>query len=773
MAGVIPHLRPAPRRVRRPGRPLSAPRSAAPGGRFGSLSPALALLAGFFLSSFAALALENVWTRHLGFFFGAQTWTFAFVLFAYLVGLFLGGAVYARLIGAGFAPVRLYRWGLLLSALSVALPIPFLDRLAVPQIELLLRMGISYGNFLFTSGLVTVGLILLPALGFGIVFPAVIDLLARGGRRTGASVAVTYVVNTAGTTLGALAAGFVLIPLIGSQRTLELCVLLTAGAYALSWAMQDEHAQRASNGLRYGVPAAFLLLLILPRWDWVFAHGQYSKDPVSFLEKYRSGALWSQLANYKIPYLEEGTEATVSVCRLTDGYQILYVNGKPDASDYRDDMVAQRLLACVPGMFHPAPKRALVIGVGSGTTVGTLKRFPLESIDAAEISPEVGEAAGRFFTKINDGFLSDPRVRLHLDDGRNFLHFQPPASYDIIISEPSNPWMAGVSALFTDEFFAEVKERLRPGGIFCQWFHYYNMSVDHIRLLARTYRRHFPQAAMFVLRGVNPTGDIILIGSNAPLRLQRLPDDPTLPEGVRAALAEVQNAGTQHLLGGLIAAPENFAEFARLGPVNTDDLPILEFTAPSDKFGADFFGTLKELLTFSERTFLPAGPSPEQSPAWKEIALDGFELPRGLPEGQEARRGVTVLTRFRQGGEDLSRWALTGREFESGDARDRPLQAAPPAREAGRVRRHRDLARGRGELSRLETKVNGHVGIAVVADSTTRRTMVLGWNCPFRNQAFFVSKSVPRGGPPPGPEAVADLAGRYPCSHPAGSVTGS
>src|SRR5439155_18748409 len=136
-------------------------------------------------------------------------------------------------------------------------------------------------------------LILIPALGFGLVFPAVVDLLSRRGRRTGASVGLTYVVNTLGTTLGALGAGFVLVPAVGSQRTLEICVLLIAAALALSWgaarrrtvgvgeeAAAEERAEAGpSDAMRYGVPAVFLVLLLLPRWDWSFAHAQYAKDP--------------------------------------------------------------------------------------------------------------------------------------------------------------------------------------------------------------------------------------------------------------------------------------------------------------------------------------------------------------------------------------------------------------------------------------------------------------------------------------------------------------
>lgn len=729
------------------------------------LSPSTALLVAFFLSSFASLSLEAVWTRHLGFFFGAQTFTFAFVLFAYLLGLFLGGGAYARWKAYGGDPGFILRAGLLAAGIGVAVPLPFLDYLAIPQIEMMLRLGISNSSFLVTCGLVTIALILVPALGFGLIFPAVVDILSREGRLLGSSVGVTYVVNTLGTTLGALAAGFLLVPWLGSQRTLEICVLMIAGAYVLArWAAAGALANRSWR--RYAVPAALCLVVIFPRWDWRFAHAQYSKDPLTFLDKYVNGSLWPTIAPYKISYLVEGTEATVSVCEFGGNLRSLYVNGKPDASNIPDDMVAQRLLACIPGLFHPAPKTALVIGVGSGTTVATLKRFSLTSIDAAEISPEVSDAARRFFSDVNDLFLSDRRISLHLDDGRNFLHFRPPDTYDIIISEPSNPWMAGVSALFTDEFFADVKEKLRPGGIFCQWFHYYNMSMDHIRLLARTFRKHFPETAMFALRGGRPTGDIVIIGSKGPLRMVHLPEDPALPESVRAALAEVGNAGSQQIASGLVTTPGDFDAFVRTGPLNTDDRPILEFEAPADRFVYAFYETMGALITSSERTFLPAGPGPEDSTAAVEIAKDGLSTSDGPPEGQEVRRGLTVLTRFRTGSqEDISRWVLIGREFDSGAS---TIGLFRLARTLARPDEHVEIATalaGTGMSSRNEITINGHVGLWVVAESEGKRTVAVGWNCPQQDRAFFLTRSLPVSSAPPPDQIAAALAAHYVCLH--------
>ncbi len=751
----------------------SAPGPAAPAHR----SAGRALLLGFFLSSFASLALESVWTRHLCIFFGAQIFTFAFVLFGYLLGLFIGGGAYAKFSARGVAPTKLLRGGLLLAAVAVAATLPFLDRLPVPQVELLLAFGVTHANFLLTSGLVIVGLVLLPAIGFGLVFPAVVDLLSRDGRRVGASVGLAYVVNTLGTTLGSLGAGFWLVPMLGTQRTLEVAVLLIAAALALSGpaATMIRGAPTVVPVARRRVPALllpvlFLAVLVLPRWNWKLAHAMYVKDPISFLDRYRRGAVEKTMAGYQLIYFKEGTEATVSVCEFKGGLRSLYVNGKPDASNVGEDMIAQRLLALIPALFHPDPKRALVIGVGSGTTVATLKRFPFETIDAAEISPEVGEAAQLKFKDINDDFTADPRVRLRLDDGRNFLRFQPPESYDVIISEPSNPWMAGVSALFTDEFFADVYAKLKPGGVVCQWFHYYNMSLPHIRLLARTFRKHFPQSCLFVLRGAQPTGDIVIIGAKGDLRMARLPEDPTLPAAARAALAEVGNAGTQTLLGGLIATPETFAAFGGDGPLNTDDHPILEFEAPADRFKPDYyFETLHTLIASSERLHLGTGaraPAATPPPDVATLRSEGFAPTRGVPEGPVVARGVTVVAAPKGDSDSIERWVLIGREFDLNGARLGLLRLADAVKTPEEARDAATALAGAGLVSRTPAKVAGHEAIAILAESAGLRTVVVAWNCPELQQTLLVSRCAPiGGGPDEGARIAADLAERFPCFH--------
>lgn len=557
---------------------------------------------------------------------------------------------------------------------------------------------------------------------------------------------LAYLVNTVGTTLGALVAGFHLVPTLGTQRSLELNVVLLALALAL--------LPRARGGpaWRRALPAVFLLVLVLPRWDWRLANAGYAKDPVGVATRYRDNGLAGLKTGFTVPYVGEGTQATVSVIDNDQGGRILLIDGKPEASNQDFDMISQRMLAVLPALFHADPERAFLLGVGSGTTLGTLMRFPLESIEVAEISPEVVEVATRYFDDVSGGFADDPRVVVRIDDGRNYLHFQQPERYDLIISHPSNPWMAGVSILFTDEFFAEVKRKLRRGGVFGQWFHLYNMSPDNIRILLRTFLRHFPEAAMFVIVGERFTGDLIAVGVKDSLGLRRLPSDPSLPAGIRQALAEIGVTDTT-LLTGFLAARSDLVAFAEVGPIHTDDRPILEWQAPADRFFTDPEPVLNALLLRSSDVFLPIDdPGPL-----------GLGLPAGTPPGEETGRGATVLAAASPTGEIL-RWALVGRRFEGGGASTALYRLEGWLDDPDHFRSlTAQLAGPSAPLTRGPAGVHGHPALWTRSEGAAPRT-VLGWLCPVQDRFFFVSSRSP-GSHEPAAVVAERLGERYPCLH--------
>src|SRR5205823_8694108 len=181
-----------------------------------------------------------------------------------------------------------------------------------------------------------------------------------------------------------------------------------------------------------------------------------------------------------VVYFKEGNNATISV-RKGENYIALRTNGKVDASN-RDDMITQLAVGWLPAFYHPNPKSALVIGYGSGATVGAVASVKdVEDIDCVEIEPAVFEAAP-WFSDINRRSYENPKLHMIFNDARNYMNVTR-KQYDLIISEPSNPWIAGVASLFTAEFYDRVADVLKPDGIFAQWIQLYELDPEDLRMI--------------------------------------------------------------------------------------------------------------------------------------------------------------------------------------------------------------------------------------------------------------------------------------------------
>ena len=285
----------------------------------------------------------------------------------------------------------------------------------------------------------------------------------------------------------------------------------------------------------------------------------------------------------QLEYYKEGAAGTVSVRRLT-GTLSMAIDGKVDASN-AGDMLTQRLLGLLPVLLHRDPQDICVIGLGSGVTVGSaLTTGTVRHADVVEISPEVVEAS-KFFDRESGRPLRAPGVNLIVGDGRSHLLLTK-QRYDVIVSEPSNPWMAGVAALFTREFFEAARARLKPDGLICQWAHTYDISSTDLRSIVRTFSSVFPQGTMWLVGD----GDLLLIGTNGEAIAPHL---DLLSSAWRrgtapAALSDVGITGdaTPFALLSLFASgPDDLQQYSRGAAVQTDDRMALEFSAPRGIYG--------------------------------------------------------------------------------------------------------------------------------------------------------------------------------------------
>jgi spermidine synthase len=572
--------------------PADAVQAAAPppGGR--AALPAVFLLAALATGA-CSFGLEILWTRSLSLVIGSSIYSFNLMLLAFLMGIVFGTALYDHLrprivrpelwLAATLAGVG----ALILADLALVgwLPLVFFNLMRVIPAEFLAHQAAGFGLCLLAMLPVTIA--------FGFSFPLLVHLVTMGRRTPQQVSGLLYAWNTLGAIAGALATSFVLVPATGMQASF-VCMAalpLLAGLVLLSGARAWTTVARAAAfaGLGLGV---FLVGWTWRPWDLRLMTAGIYKNALGWMPTAQPGFFWLQEGLRQTRDLllyEEGREAVVTAVRTGGDVEIL-VNGKTDGGTSRWDSTTQKLLAHVPLMLHPEPRHAMVIGWGSGGTAGSAALYPLTDLHAVEIEPAIFDAAP-LFAAVNRGVERDPRFRITFEDARTVL-LTSPETYDVIVSVPSNPWISGVSNLFTSDFYQVVRPRLAAGGLLCQWFHYYNMSLDDVRTQVRTFTDVFPYAALFVVPptgaengALTVSGDLLLIGGASPIvldveRARRRFADAAIRDDLAAAGVD----DPIDLMLDQVMDRDDLVAFAGEGVRNTDDRPVLEFSAPKGLF---------------------------------------------------------------------------------------------------------------------------------------------------------------------------------------------
>ncbi len=535
----------------------------------------------FFLVCFAivgatAMSYEIGWTRLLSTQLGSSTYAFTLMLGTFLTGIVLGSALYERWSRRRAPSPMTFAVTQTLTALAALAFLVFFTRL-IEVLPPILRATHESFRGLVLAQFVTSALAMLPtAVVFGFNFPAVVVLIAgpraANGAGAGAAVGRAYAWNTLGAIVGAIATGFWLMPRLGSFHLLAE----TAGAnLALAAAISFASAQKAPRKIL--AVAGNLLLLVAAAF---IGFSNYFNDPA--VASFNTMMYWNLYDRpltlrenahaLDIVYFRDGLNANISVARTGD-YIALRTNGKVDASNH--DATTQLLLGHLAALAHP-PRRVLLVGFGSGMTASALAAYPeLERLDVVEIEPAVVGAAP-LLASLNRNVLLDPRVHVTFDDARNFL-FTTRRKYDLIISEPSNPWIAGVATLFTREFYAAVQGRLAPGGVFVQWMQAYSLYPEDLRMLLATFLSEFHGATLW--HGDAP--DLILMAPSPPSseilqRAQALYGLPRLHQDF-LQLGMEEPAG---LFGFYLLDDAGLRKFSSGAQLNTDDRTLLEYHAP-------------------------------------------------------------------------------------------------------------------------------------------------------------------------------------------------
>lgn len=524
------------------------------------------------VSGFAALVHEIAWTRILSLILGPTTYAFAAALAAVITGVAVGSGAGAWLVSRHAARAA----GMLAFTLGLAaVTAGWTYSAAGARLPMIVAREVAeftdFDRLLMRGVLLTIALILPTSACLGAAFPMALALADDRAHAAPGRFGLVYAVNTIGSVLGSIVAGFLLIPLFGLQVTLWVVSgVLIAATLALVASGSLSGPSRWAGTAVAIVSAA--LVVTSPPWDReLLASGVYMYAP--YVPKDLD--LETQLKAGELLYYKEGAAATVSVKKLT-GTTTLAVDGKTDASN-RGDMLTQKLIAHLPLLMHRDPREVFIIGLGSGMTAGAALAHSITRADVIEISPEVVQASD-FFKAENRHVLADPRTHLIVGDGRSHLALSS-RRYDVIVSEPSNPWIAGVSSLFTREFFESAKARLAPGGIICQWVNAYNINEADLKSVVATFTAVFPDGTVWLVGA----DDVLLLATQEPIddAVARVTSRMAQPN-VKDDLAGIGITDPFSMLSLYIGGGAALNGFTDGAAVFSDDRMTLEFTAPRE-----------------------------------------------------------------------------------------------------------------------------------------------------------------------------------------------
>ena len=523
------------------------------------------VLAAFAVSGFLALAYEVLWTRYLVYAVGQNSvYAFATMLAAFLLGIALGSLVVALVADWIEGLVPLLGFVMVLIGASAVGTVALMNDLAHWTAA---RHTGSFWSDTAVDFALCVGVLIVPTTLSGATFAIVAKICARDPARFGRDVGGVYAANTAGAIAGALAGGFVILPQLG----------LVHGLYALAGvgALVGLVLLLARPAALPVVGAVAGVALLAASVVWVRGAG----DPRDLLY---------QGSDEQRVFYADGPESSVAVVEsLNTGDVHLVVNGDHQAGTDPTQQIHLRLLGHLPALFHADPKRGMVVGFGAGVATGCLAQHPLERVDQVELSPDVIEASVHFAPYNHDPLADGSIVEVHFDDGRNFL-LTTDERWDVITSDPIDPDDAGVTSLYSAEYFRLIRARLHPGGIACQWISE-QYDPEDFRLLVRTFQSVFPYTTIW---DAHPT--IVLLGSVDPPTVtmgelrERVAREP-----IAESLAVVGVDSAEALLSLLVTGSEATRRFTGEGELNTDDRPRIEYRGP--RRAASRYGGNREL----------------------------------------------------------------------------------------------------------------------------------------------------------------------------------
>ncbi len=548
-----------------------------------------------FLGGFSALCLEVVWFRVLSLFIGSSSYSFTLMVSAFILGLFIG-SIFLSKKGDNFRDnfsllsevhILICFFSTIVSIILIVFPF-FYIKIAKFTSAKFTPLNIFLFILLFLF-------FIIPTSFMGSAVPIAIKAGTEKKEEKSKVSGIIYCFSSFGSALGAIFTSLIFIPSFGLKPTFFFAFLSSIFASILS--CKESFKLRGKN-FKIFIFLIFLWILwsfkVFP-WDWrILTAGWYAytpyyvssylkmevnkrdlfleKDPQIgvFLEDFKE----KEFTGTKLLFLKEGLFSQVAVVE-DKGVKSLLINGKADASNGREDMRTQVLLAHLPSLFLKEVKgNGCVIGLGSGVTAGALTLWDFEKIYVYEIEKEV-LSASYFFKDENLNFYVDKRVEIKITDARREI-FSTNLKFNLITSEPSNLWMSGTSSLFTKEFFSQIYNKLEEDGVFCQWIHLYQISFEDVKIFLSTLNSVFPFMYLYA-----DGEDLLLVSSKKKVEIepQNWLEKISKNENLKYQLGKVGFYNLSDLLKNFICDERGIKVLVKDGKLHRDNFPILEYSA--------------------------------------------------------------------------------------------------------------------------------------------------------------------------------------------------
>jgi spermidine synthase len=514
-----------------------------------------------FFNGLAALACEVLWIRYLAFLSHAA-YVFPTILCIYLLGMGLGGLIYGLFAGRISRPATAL--GIVEAMLGLSVPLLFITSAMV-------FAGGPPPMKLETMALI---IVTLPAVLMGIAFPLLCavygDKIATLGRRIG----LLYAVNTAGTVLGAILPIFVLVPFLGIQKSIMLISVIygVMGIAILGIGAKSNLFLTMCTAVVYAGALFFM----------------FAKVPDNLCQRVFFATDFELAKHTDILFYREGRTGTAIVTRnRVDSSKTLYIDGTNEVPLFYAHQLCFKMIGDLGPMLHPDPQDVLMICFGGGIASGATTQLPeVKNLTIVDLESSVVEAA-KLFSEENNGLLSNPKARVVIDDGRNYIMMSR-RKWPVIVSDSTHPKSGDSWVLYSQQFYRQVQEHLADDGVFVQWVPMHGLRAEEFKIIIRTFQSVFPHSVLWITQGAGEQGRMgiyaLLAGMPAPLKIdvgklsERLDAEP-----VRRDLEPFALNTPAGFLDSFLCAEGALRKWAGVGPINTDDLPFTYYKTKYSK----------------------------------------------------------------------------------------------------------------------------------------------------------------------------------------------